>query len=266
MAITYHAGRRIQGSTTDNSVNTSLSLSELKAYYKFNESSGNIINQATSIGSTDAIANSDLITSGVTYTSTGHVGDGVSFDGTNDDAKASSSTVADWNFFATSGNSFTVACWMKTLNFTGGRRFLATGNGNAGDVIFLCDHQNDGTLDILCGKSGTDLFTHSTTDGWTDSAFHFVCLQYDDATGVFTSTIDDNTAETSSSHNLTNTDTSETYLHVGQNTAGQDYWNGVMDELSIWNRVLTADEITKLYNSGSGIEVNNAYIWTEEGT
>ena len=69
---------------------------------------------------------------------------------------------------------------------------------------------------------------------------------------LFTSTIDGNTAETSGSHNLTNTGTSETYLYVGQNTAGQDYWNGVMDELSVWNRVLTSAEITTLYNSGRG--------------
>ena len=258
MAITYHAGRRIQGLSTDNSTTTSLSLTGLKAYYKFNEASGNIINQASSIGSSEMIANSDLVVSGATYGATGKIGTALSFDGSNDDAKASASTVADWNFFATSGNSFTVSCWMKTLNFTGSRRFLATGNGNAGDVIFLCDHQNDGTLDIAVGKIGTDNFTHSTTDGWTDSAFHFVCLQYDDSTGVFTSTIDGNTAETSGSHNLTNTGTSETYLYVGQNTAGQDYWNGVMDELSIWNRVLTSDEISAIYNAGTGIILDNA--------
>lgn len=28
-----------------------------------------------------------------------------------------------------------------------------------------------------------------------------------------------------------------------------------MDEIAVWNRVLTTDEITELYNSGSGKEI-----------
>jgi len=31
------------------------------------------------------------------------------------------------------------------------------------------------------------------------------------------------------------------------------YWSGLIDEIGIWSRVLTADEITALYNEGTGI-------------
>jgi len=30
-------------------------------------------------------------------------------------------------------------------------------------------------------------------------------------------------------------------------------WNGLIDEVAIWDRQLTSDERTELYNSGSGL-------------
>jgi hypothetical protein len=34
-------------------------------------------------------------------------------------------------------------------------------------------------------------------------------------------------------------------------TAGADFWNGALDQIGIWNRVLTAAEITALYGGGT---------------
>ena len=42
-------------------------------------------------------------------------------------------------------------------------------------------------------------------------------------------------------------------LVIGGNNATTNNWNGTIDELGIWDRVLTSGEITDLYNSGSGI-------------
>ena len=35
------------------------------------------------------------------------------------------------------------------------------------------------------------------------------------------------------------------------------YYNGMIDEVGIWNRILTATEVTELYNSGSGKQYPN---------
>jgi hypothetical protein len=41
---------------------------------------------------------------------------------------------------------------------------------------------------------------------------------------------------------------------VGRNDDGtQQYWDGEIDELGMWNRVLTTTEATNLYNSGAGL-------------
>jgi len=40
-------------------------------------------------------------------------------------------------------------------------------------------------------------------------------------------------------------------VEMGRRTV--NYWDGDIDEVGIWNRVLTADERTSLYNNGSGL-------------
>jgi hypothetical protein len=43
------------------------------------------------------------------------------------------------------------------------------------------------------------------------------------------------------------------YFRIGAQNGYSRYWDGLVDELGIWNRVLSADEISDLYNSGNGV-------------
>src|SRR6266496_627781 len=43
---------------------------------------------------------------------------------------------------------------------------------------------------------------------------------------------------------------------IGENPDARNrYWNGLVDDLAIWNRVLTEAEITSLYAAGTGKEL-----------
>lgn len=44
-------------------------------------------------------------------------------------------------------------------------------------------------------------------------------------------------------------------IYLGSNSGGADYFDGIIDELNIWSRVLSGAEITQLYNSGNGMTV-----------
>ena len=46
--------------------------------------------------------------------------------------------------------------------------------------------------------------------------------------------------------------TSSSPLNIGVRKNGDGFLNGWVDELGIWSRVLTTDEISELYNSGNG--------------
>jgi hypothetical protein len=49
---------------------------------------------------------------------------------------------------------------------------------------------------------------------------------------------------------------------IGGNTAGTGFFDGVIDAVGIWNRVLTAEEVAILYNDGNGREL---YLGQHDG-
>lgn len=50
-------------------------------------------------------------------------------------------------------------------------------------------------------------------------------------------------------------------VQMGGRPAFGNYFQGSIDELAIYNRALSASEITELYNSGTGMEINNVYYY-----
>ena len=242
-----------------------VSLTGLKAYYKFNEASGNIINQASAVGSTDMIATSDLVVSGATYGVTGKIGDALSFDGTNDSASASSTSTSDWSFLSQSGVAFTIIFWYKADDFVANRSFFATSNFGTDGINIVS--KTDRYIRFLCGNTSAGFmdFTTTTVIQPNDTNWHMLMAKYDDASGVGTLSIDNGIVETKGSQNLTNTSSPNYVFKVAQDGLGAGYYKGDIDEFSIWNRILTTAEITSLYNSGIGIAINTS-TWSEEGT
>lgn len=229
-------------------------VSDLKAYYKFDEASGNIINKASAVGSSDMIANSDLVVAGATHGVTGIIDDAVEFDGVNDRAEASSSAVADWKFMNVNGAAFTINYWAKLDTFAGSQDIFSTTDFAGTRAGVGTRISGGGTIQFFLGKNGTDFTTITATSGFPDTTdFHMVTYHYDDATGNGSIIVDDGTPVTTGSHNLTNTDNPQDWLNIGNNPTGAEWFNGKIDELSVWDRVLTTDEITALYNGGSGL-------------
>ena len=231
-------------------------LSDLKAYYKFDEASGNIINKASDVGSVAEIANSDLVVTGATYGSTGIIGDALSFDGTNDIAQASSSAVADWSFINKTGAEWSIIMWYKFNTPTGSQQLFATTNINVVDTgILVRTSEATRKFKIFLGKYTTDLISHTTTlTTPNDTNFHMLYMSYSDSAGDLKISIDDGSVETLGSQNLTNTSNPETYFTLASNTAF-GFGEIITDETSLWGRILSASEITDLYNGGSGLEL-----------
>lgn len=78
-------------------------------------------------------------------------------------------------------------------------------------------------------------------------AWHFFSVWYD---GAFVYVSVDNSAATSGAYNLGTFDSTKTFSigRCGETASG--YYNGRLDEIGVWTRVLTAAERTFLYNSG----------------
>jgi hypothetical protein len=71
--------------------------------------------------------------------------------------------------------------------------------------------------------------------------------------------VDGGLVETGGNTNLTNNGSSRLMIGGNPDTAGDQYrtWDGGIDDVGMWNRALTGDEITAIYNAGvSGVPLS----------
>ena len=230
----------------------------LKAYWRFNETSGNIINQAEAIGSTDSISSVDLTTTGTTYNvSKSPMNYSLQFDGSNDYAKAGTSTSA-WNFMHSTTAKWTVCFWADMTGNSSGTIMgdAATNNTNNG-IQIICTNVN-GTFRARVTDGGGVVTQLITSSGFVpqDNAMHFYKITYDQSLSSdnMKMSVDNGTNVTQTkTGNAPTNGNSQTELYIGSSDATNFFLAGEVAEMSIWSRVLTDAEVTAIYNSGSGV-------------
>lgn len=249
------SGFTLNGLYVRNSANTlweavridAISKYQLKAYYKFNEASGNIINLARLVGSFDSLEGGDLTTTSVTYSQTGVLGSAISFNGTS--SKANAGVAANWKFLHNDGDDWTVAFWLKyTGTIENGHAIFATVTDTSADGI-LFDIRTSGDFRCLLYNASASV-GGTFTVGLADANWHHYVLTHDNAAtdlelwydGTSKGTIDTNAAGTSN----------PTQALTLMNRNSEVYAAGMLDEFAVWKRKITSTEIAALYNSGSG--------------
>ena len=238
-------------------------LSGLKAYWKFNESSGDIVNQATSVGSTDGLGTtaSNLQIAGATYDQTGIVANNKSlyFDGS--DHGQSGTSTSQFNFLHTPNTKWTVNFWLKYGGDTAINGILDTnGGGGTARVGLLINILSDESMEVWMGR-GVPLTTVISANSGasfvpSDSVFHFYSIRYDHtlASSNVKISIDNGTPVTANKTSDTPSSADAAFpLNIAEFCNGYgSFLDGNLTEMSIWNRVLTDAEVTTLYNAGRG--------------
>lgn len=229
------------------SANNNLSdglMNGLMAYYKLDGSSGDLLGRSNG---TDNI---------VTYVQ-GRAGECGSFNGTTSRITAPD---AAW-FKPTTG--LTIAFWMKAnanaalrymvskpLSTTGNNGWdVGTGNG-ANRIMFIGVGLGGGTGPVFA------YFEHNANV--YDDTWHHICYSYGSnlltlyIDGVFaTSWVTTGSLTTSSTNSLT----------IGAfSSTGNLAYTGLLDEVGLWDRGLSATEVTELYSNANDIR-NYAGLW-----
>ncbi|NOR84767.1 DUF2341 domain-containing protein, partial [archaeon] len=148
---------------------------------------------------------------------------------------------------------FSLNAWVKTA-----------GVGDTGYRQIYDDYVGGGTQGLLVimyqGKLyarfiGSSDITVSDGDTFNDGNWHFISVVYNDThilryiDGTPTGSIGDITGATVTSTNK---------AYIGINNDAVNYpWNGVIDDVSIFNRSLNATEISNLYNNGNGLAITS---------
>jgi len=209
-------------------------LTGLVSYWKLNEESGERADSVVASGNNLSDNNT------ATY-DTGVIGNAAKFTAGNH----------EWLNKASLANpaSFSLSMWFKVPASPSPPEGIFTiGNGNYNTGSKLCVYLGaGGRINIEAWSDGSDSVADNPliAAGW-----HFIVGTYDGATNKAGYSIDgaaltEGSAETSP--------ITVDRLLIGTINTGGFWYNDLIDEAGLWSRVLEADEITALYNSGAGV-------------
>lgn len=239
----------------------------LENYWTLNET-GTIFNDSVSGFNGTAINNASAWTNG-------KIGGGVKFNKT-DDSEIVIDSVNDFNNTLSRVNNYSISLWVNTTTVNGAGSFIGRGfnpnftsfgySGDANDIgFYLNSKEND--------SDTGDLFVKTSTNDLTANVWHHLVVIYNgslDASGV--KMFIDGVAQSSTTvlNDLGKADTNGTnflggdavLLGVGFQNSTARHFNGTIDEVGIWNRILSDSEISDLYNGGDGITLDERTLGT----
>jgi len=208
---------------------------DLIGLWRFEEGSGTTTSDSSGSGNTGTLVN------GPTWT-TGQLDGALSFDGVDD--------YIDIGALNIQGSAMTLSAWFITDTLSGcGMRIAAkaTDGSEQGHtwMLSLCDSsgsklrarlKTNGNTDTLIASSGT-----ISSNTWTHAVFTYdgsTMRLYKDAQDV------------GSMAKSGTIDTNSVGAAIGRNGEDAQHWKGKIDEVHIYNRALSVQEVSDLYQSG----------------
>jgi len=194
---------------------------------------------------TDVLGVNNGTANGATFDASSKLGSHAgSFDGTND--------YVSLDGLLSDPNELSVACWVNRTGAGGTRIIFSHRNGVNNLIQFTFSSTTDIRLQLR--SSGTSLKTYFATVASMSNTWNHVAFTFDRTNDSYKVYL--NGSEVASGSDVFTGDFTATKTTIGGTfspgfSAG---FAGLADNLHIWNRALTSDEISHLYNSGSGIE------------
>ncbi len=231
--------------------------SGLAGYWPLDNGSG------TSATDVSTNGNTGTLTNGPTWT-TGQIGSAVTFDGTDDHISTAAATVTRF--------PLTVSAWFKTSNATDSYRTVVNvGNASSGDPLAVLqftssvDPCGGGKVKYIVRDDGqfNSASMCSTSSSLNDNTWHH-------AIGVSSSAGDhkfyiDGVLQASSTTTLGTTTFDR--VSVGALRSASQYFPGSVDDVRVYSRGLSSDEISRLYRltAPTGVDTSLKGYWSFNG-
>ena len=249
---------------TANSIYVNVSSSDASDHYTFADFDRNVLlwmrmDDTNSSGDPTDISswsnNGSKVGGAVINSTSGKFGNGTYFDGSNDLINVSNSASLAFN----AAGNYTWSMWVypTTVDASHGgilQKCVATGSGQKGYSIYL---ENQGGVKLFFGDCGWVATTYAgpavSLNTWTHLAISYSNKKftfYKNGVGSAGSTISGFTSE------------NQFPLYVGQgvesaNTGATLHFSGMIDDVSIFNRNLSSQEVAALYNATANQYYNN---------
>ena len=147
--------------------------------------------------------------------------------------------------------SFSMSAWIKFTTNVAGIDLVAYGNPAGGAALGYAIVQSGIHIGFAIGD-GTHTAAKDSVTTNNDGVWHFAVFTCDRA-GLGSIYIDNGTPDTVSVTTVTGSLNSSTGFGIGGGAGGIHLSDSSIDEVGIWNRILTTGEISTLYNGGTGL-------------
>jgi RHS repeat-associated protein len=255
-------GELVNGATTT-SASTTLPDNNI-AYWKFDESSGN---------ASSAVGGNTFTNNNSVAFSAGKINNAASFSGNNffniDDASqtgldfSSDFSVSAWVNFSvllSNGDNFQlINKWNDTVSAPKwSYMFNVKNNSGTYQLVFATYRGTSGSFTLGDYSEVVKNFPSLTTNTW----YHIVVTKSGTTVTFYIngSLLDSGTLA------FSNIADSNADVRTGRGWGGSTSANAKVDEVGMWNRALTASEVTQLYNSGSGLQYPFSTTTITEGS
>ena len=208
--------------------------SEAIVYYKFDT------NNVTQVSSVDNSFNGTV--NGATFDTSGFINNSYNYDGTNDDINIKADNTGWFNGV----QDHSISLWFKadTVNSL---RHIYTDRGKIGNVFIRL---NAGSLFEVGIYDGSDTVTFSESFSDTTSWHHVVvAIDFGNEYTVYLDGVNKTPLTIGTPDTLTSPGTL-----FGSNVLNSRYFDGKIDEVGIFNSILTPSQVSDLYNSGVGLQ------------
>jgi len=215
---------------------TDLLASGLVGHWTLDETTGTTATDSSGNGNDGALTGTDFNTDSIT----GTVDTALNFDGSDDRIEVASTPTY-------SLTSFSYAFWTRLdAPLSGNFETMIARNRLGANWVFIGKLDSQDKIEFRWAPGSSTM--SSTADISADTWYHVVAT-YDFASNEANLYIDgtlDNTASGLTPQPIATDD----IMRFGQNTNGNEELNGQLDDVRIYNRALSAGEITALYNLG----------------
>ncbi len=239
--------------------------SGLAGYWKLDDGSG------TSAADASTNGNTGTLTNGPTWT-TGQIGGAVSFDGSNDCIDVG--TTSQFQFANT---SFTVTGWFKSGPSDTGGVFMAQGGaiGVGGWYVGLQPSTAGQLVGTIKNTDSQQSSKVQTTGGMNDNQWHHFAVIITTNTSTYTGNniviyadgtarpVTSNSDSTSGGYQIPSVS-----AKIGtRNNCSDTFFKGSLDEVRVYNRVLSSDEVSNLYRltAPTGTDTSLKGYWSFNG-
>jgi hypothetical protein len=183
--------------------------------------------------------NTGTLVNGVGYNSS-NLGS-LSFDGVDDNVNVGNIISAP--------NLKTISCWVKFNTLSGGQEIVSKSNSCVGvELLLLGNNLSYYVMDCAAGGVGFTVINYSTSNLNTTSWYYIVSTHNGPSSPMKLYVNSIEVASGTTPSNIANS----TNLRIGTWDGGGRYLNGNIAQVSIYNRALTAAEVTQNFNALRG--------------